>query len=150
MAAVMRHMNVQGERDFSPDEPSVRRVMGLVAILFGKVWNYSGAILEGGAEELDDNVLAGRGRQSWRGGVFQTGTELVVRCRGIRDMRDQFAKVHGFGVRPETILFEGVNFFVVNVLRSRQGERVEIKTELIGELLKDIRRRKTSSAKTDC
>ena len=150
MAAVMRHMNVQGERDFSPDEPSVRRVMGLVAILFGKVWNYSGAILEGGAEELDDNVLAGRGRQSWRRGVFQTGTELVVRCRDIRDMRDQFAKVHGFGVRPETILFEGVNFFVVNVLRSRQGERVEIKTELIGELLKDIRRRKTSSAKTDC
>lgn len=47
LATMMRHVNVHREQDFSPEEPSIGRVVRLVELLVSKVWDHGGAIGEG-------------------------------------------------------------------------------------------------------
>src|SRR5215467_13991061 len=62
LAAMVRHMNIHSQQNFSSWKPAIGRVVDLVELLVGQIRYCAGAILEGIGEELHDGVF---GR--WRG-----------------------------------------------------------------------------------
>ena len=46
LAAMMSHVNIHREQDFSPGEISIGRVVRLVELRGGKVWDHGGAVVE--------------------------------------------------------------------------------------------------------